>query len=259
MWLDHGPLPEFPGRLRDKHPHPITIPILPLAHEVRAALDSWGWALHFRRFRTSPILPPSAVCLSELQESAAGHRYFHAHRDCDLHPDQRGLLHHPPHQCNLRQRSRSRGKCVWPSVNVWRSVQRSFTPFNLLFPDVCRPGVCRDELDDPLGRGSLLLRGTQRLHSGILQVSDYVWLPLPCRAVSSQCLLNASASLIIALLHVSFCVSQKGCSSWGPERATCLITCAWSMSTATLPSPPCSSTSVHFFFFFYLLLSNGHI
>lgn len=34
MWLDHKPFREFPGRLSDKHPHLIAIPILPLTHEV---------------------------------------------------------------------------------------------------------------------------------------------------------------------------------------------------------------------------------
>lgn len=47
-----------------------------------------------------------------------------------------------------------------------------FTPLYLLSPDVCRQGVWRHELDHPLGCGSLLLRRTQRLHPGVLQVSS---------------------------------------------------------------------------------------
>lgn len=65
----------------------------------------------------SSLLPPSAVCVCELQEPATGHRYFHAHRHGDLHPDQRGVLHHPPHECNLRQWCCSCGKCIWSALN----------------------------------------------------------------------------------------------------------------------------------------------
>lgn len=52
----------------------------------------------------------------------------------------------------------------------------SFKHFNHLLPDFCRPGVWCDELDDPSGCGSLLLRRTQRLHSRFLQVSVHIWI-----------------------------------------------------------------------------------
>lgn len=114
-----------------------------------------------------------------------------------------------------------------------------FTPFNLS-PDVCRPGVWCDELDHSLGCGSFLLRRSQRLHPGLLQVSDYFFLPsLHPRVISTHC--HVTHRRFVAY----FFVSRKGCSSWAPERATCPTTCAWSISTATPPSPPCSSTSVN--------------
>lgn len=112
MWLGHKPLPEFPefpGRLGDKQPHLMTIPILPSS--TRLILNRG--LPNLEEACISPLLLPSAVCSRELQESAAGHRHLHAHSDGDLHPDQRGLLHHPPHQFDLGQWCRGSGKCMW--------------------------------------------------------------------------------------------------------------------------------------------------
>lgn len=104
--------------------------------------------------------------------------------------------------------------------------------------DFCRPSVWSHELDHSLGRGSLLLRRTQRIHSGLLQVTTVTGsYALFCVASVSMCHHHTH--------HHPACVClSKGSSSWAPERATCPTTCAWSMSTATLPFLRCSSTSV---------------
>lgn len=60
---------------------------------------------------------PSAVSLSKLQKPASGHRYFHAHRDCDLYSHQRGLLHYPPNSCDLRQWCCGCGKFLRSTLN----------------------------------------------------------------------------------------------------------------------------------------------
>lgn len=83
-------------------PHPL------LTHEVSLPLPPEAISTSAAQLTSAP----SAVCLCELQESAAGHRHLHAHRDRHLHPDQRGLLHHPPHQRHFRQRRCSCGTCT---------------------------------------------------------------------------------------------------------------------------------------------------
>lgn len=147
----------------------------------RSALDPEApeEATSCSRLCISPLLLPSAVCFCELQESATGHRHLHAHRHRDLHSDQCGVLHHPPHECDPRQWCCGCGKCIQSSITrLFGSIiiKCSFTPLNLLLPDVCRPGIWRNELDYPPRRGSFLLRRTQRLHPGFLQVSDYNWI-----------------------------------------------------------------------------------
>lgn len=227
MWLGHKPLPEFPGRLGDKQPHLMTIPILPSPTRL---ILTHGLP-NLEEACISPLLLPSAVCSGELQESAAGHRHLHAHSDGDLHPDQRGLLHHPPYEFNLGQWRRSSGKCV-RLLNTWPhfgSPSAALTPFYFLLPDVCGPGVRCDELDHSLGRGSFLFRRTQRLHPGVLQVSDRNWIFVFQSLYSWDYQHTLTGfSLTAAVLHVFLSLKkavlrglQRGPPAWLPVHDPC--------------------------------------
>lgn len=83
-----------------------------------------------------------------------------------------------------------------------------FTPFNLS-PDVCRPGVWCDELDHSLGCGSFLLRRSQRLHPGLLQVSDYIPYYFFFAVTSSPCHQHPLSRHSSPLCCIFFCVSKR--------------------------------------------------
>lgn len=227
---------EFPGRLSDKHPLPHTPhhnPHPSLDHGAHQLLSSRLLMTHHHHFTPliSPLLPP-AVPLCELQEPASGHHHLHAHSDCDLHPDQRGVLHHPPHERNLGQRCCRCGGCL-PIITdqspLYSPSAGFLHHFCLFSPDLCRPGVWCDELDHSPRCGSVLLRGTQRLHSCRLQVSGspssgehlshsihVLSEPAPPPTPTPLSMPHHSLSLVV----------HQGCSSWAPERATCPTTCA---------------------------------
>lgn len=96
-----------------------------------------------------------------------------------------------------------------------------FTPFNLS-PDVCRPGVWCDELDHSLGCGSFLLRRSQRLHPGLLQVSDCIpYYFFFCRHFIPVSSAPIVTSLIAALLHIFLCLEKavlRGLQRGPPAR-----------------------------------------